>query len=297
MSARTEVLIVYKILERKEIAMRNVWFKVHAPHVVKMLQPGQFVIVRAFESGERIPLTPVMWDKEEGWIGLIVFTRGKTTLQINTELKEGDYFLNVAGPLGNPAPMKRYGKILAIGLYTGIVEVFPIAKAWQEMGNEVHTLQVTFEPMILLKDELEKAVSKHTAVGVPIDSEKSSPENMKNVTAKAREVVRNMIKDLKPDLVFMVGPVGDQKAIFEVVREFNVPMLVDLHPIMVDGTGMCGACRVTVGGKVRFACVDGPTFNAYEVDFDELIKRSGYYRDLEMRAMQEYMQKLQGGAQ
>jgi len=288
---------VYKILERKEIAMRNVWFKVHAPHVVKMLQPGQFVIVRAFENGERIPLTPVMWDKEEGWIGLIVFTRGKTTLQINTELKEGDYFLNIAGPLGNPAPMKRYGKILAIGLYTGIVEVFPIAKAWQEIGNEVHTLQVTFKPMILLKDELEKTVSKHTAVGVPIDSEKSSPENMKNVTTKAREVVRNMIKDLKPDLVFMVGPVGDQKAIFEVVREFNVPMLVDLHPIMVDGTGMCGACRVTVGGKVRFACVDGPTFNAYEVDFDELIKRSGYYRDLEMRAMQEYMQKLQGGAQ
>ncbi len=288
---------MYKILERKEIAMRNVWFKVHAPHIVRKLQPGQFIIVRAFENGERIPLTPVTWSREEGWIGLIVFTRGKTTMQINTELKEGDYFLNIAGPLGNPAPMKNYGKILAIGLYTGIVEVFPIARAWQEIGNEVHTLQVTFEPMILLKDELEKTVSKHTAVGVPLNPEKSFPENMKNVTAKAREIVRDMIRKLKPDLVFMVGPVGDQKVIFEVVKEFNVPMLVDLHPIMVDGTGMCGACRVTVGRQIKFACVDGPTFNAYEVDFDELIKRSGYYRDFEMRAMQEYMQKLQGGAQ
>lgn len=218
-------------------------------------------------------------------------------MQINTELKEGDYFLNIAGPLGNPATMKKYGKILAIGLYTGIVEVFPIAKAWQDIGNEVHTLQVTFGPMIILKDELKKVVSEHTTIGVPVDPEKSFPENMKNVTAKAREKVRDMIMDIKPDLVFMVGPVGDQKAIFEVVKEFNVPMLVDLHPIMVDGTGMCGACRVTVGGEIKFACVGGPTFNAYEVDFDELIKRSSYYRDFEMRAIQEYMQKLQGGAQ
>ncbi|AIF68486.1 ferredoxin--NADP reductase [Palaeococcus pacificus DY20341] len=290
---------MYKILEKKEIAMRNIWYKVHAPHIAKKVKPGQFVIVRAFENGERIPLTPVMWDKEEGWIGLVVFTRGKTTLRINTELKEGDSFLNIAGPLGNPAPMEKFGKILAIGLYTGVVEVFPIAKAWQELGNEVHTLHVTFEPMVILKDELEKAVFKHTVETVSIDPNKSFPENMKNVTARAKEKVREMIENLKPDLVFMVGPVGDQKAIFEVVKEYNIPMEVDLHPIMVDGTGMCGACRVHINGEVKFACVDGPSFDAYTVNWDELIARSGYYRDLEMKAMQLYMEKLQaqGGAQ
>nr|WP_255453680.1 sulfide/dihydroorotate dehydrogenase-like FAD/NAD-binding protein [Thermococcus sp. LS1] len=297
MTTCTEVFIVYKILEKKEIAMRNTWYKVHAPHVARKVQPGQFVIVRAFENGERIPLTPVMWDREKGWIVLVVFTRGRTTMRMAVELKEGDEILNIAGPLGNPVPMKKFGKILAIGAYTGIVEVFPIAKAWQELGNDVTTLNVTFEPMVVLKGELEKAVSRHLVEPVPIDPNLDFPANMRNVTKRLIEKVRALLESEEWDLVFMVGPAGDQRAVFNVVKEFGVPMKVDLHPIMVDGTGMCGACRVTVGGEVKFACIDGPEFDAYQVAWDELIARSGYYTDLEARAMQEYMKALQGGEQ
>ncbi len=288
---------MYKILEKKEIAMRNTWFKVHAPHVARKVRPGQFVIVRAFKNGERIPLTPVMWDPEEGWIVLIVFTRGKTTARMAAELREGDEIPNIAGPLGNPAEMKRFGKILAIGAYTGIVEVYPIAKAWQELGNDVTTLHVTFEPMVVIRDEMEKAVGRHILETVPIDPNLDFPTNMKNVTRRLTEKVRELLEKEHFDLVFMVGPTGDQKAVFQVVKEFGVPMKADLHPIMVDGTGMCGACRVTVGGEVKFACIDGPEFDAYKVAWDELIARSGYYTDLEMKAFMDYMKALQGGEQ
>ena len=288
---------MYKILEKKEIAMRNTWFKVHAPHVARKVRPGQFVIVRAFKNGERIPLTPVMWDPEEGWIVLIVFTRGKTTARMAAELREGDEIPNIAGPLGNPAEMKRFGKILAIGAYTGIVEVYPIAKAWQELGNDVTTLHVTFEPMVVIRDEMEKAVGRHILETVPIDPNLDFPTNMKNVTRRLTEKVRELLEKEHFDLVFMVGPTGDQKAVFQVVKEFGVPMKADLHPIMVDGTGMCGACRVTVGGEVKFACIDGPEFDAYKVAWDELIARSGYYTDLEMKVFMDYMKALQGGEQ
>ncbi|HII61754.1 sulfide/dihydroorotate dehydrogenase-like FAD/NAD-binding protein [Pyrococcus horikoshii] len=283
---------MYKILEKKEIAMRNTWYKIYAPHVAKKVQPGQFVIVRAFPNGERIPLTPIMWDREEGWIVLVAFTKGKTTMKMAMELKEGDEILNVAGPLGNPAPMEKFGKILAIGAYVGIAEVYPIAKAWQEIGNDVTTLHVTFEPMVILKDYFEKAVSRHIVEPVKIDQEKSFQENTKNVTKALTAKVKELLDNENWDLVFMVGPPGDQKAVFEVVKKYGIPMKVDLHPIMVDGTGMCGACRVTVGGEVKFACVDGPEFDAYLVDWDELIHRVGFYSKLEKLALEKYMEEL-----
>jgi len=288
---------VYRILEKKEIAMRHVRFKIHAPHVARKVQPGQFVIVRAFKNGERIPLTPVTWDREEGWIILTVFVRGKTTMRMATELKEGDEILNVAGPLGNPVEMKRFGRVLAIGAYGGIVEVYPIARAWQEIGNDVTTLHATFEPMVIMKEEFERAVNRHILEPVPIDMNKSFPENMKGVTRRLTEKVRELLEKEHFDLVLMVGPTGDQKAVFDVVREFGIPMHVDLHPIMVDGTGMCGSCRVTVGGEVKFACIDGPGFDAYKVAWDELIARVGYYTDMERRAMEEYMKALQRGGE
>jgi len=292
MFIRTEVFIVYKILEKREIAMRNTWYKIYAPHVARKVQPGQFVIVRAFQNGERIPLTPVMWDRNEGWIVLVVFTRGKTTMRMALELSEGDSLLNVAGPLGNPAPMEKFGKVLAIGAYVGIVEVYPIAKAWQEIGNDVTTLHVTFEPMVILKDYLEKAVSRHIVEPVKLNQNLDLRTNMRYVTKRLVEKVRELLEHENWDLVFMVGPPGDQKAVFEVVKEFDIPMRVDLHPIMVDGTGMCGACRVRVGGEVKFACVDGPEFDAYQVDWDELIQRVGFYSKMERIALEKYLEEL-----
>jgi len=290
---------MYKILEKKELAMNEIMYKIHAPHIAKKVQPGQFVIMRAFENGERIPLTPVTWDREEGWITLITFIRGRTTLRMNMELNEGDYILNIAGPLGNPAPMKKFGKILAVGLITGIVEVFPIARAWQELGNEVITLHVSPNPMVLLREEFESAVSKHIVEGFDLKEGWGMDEITQEIVKRAAKKVKELIEEEKPDFVFTVGPAGGQKMIFNIVKEYGIPMESDLHPIMVDGTGMCGACRVHVGGEVKFACIDGPGFDAYKVDWDELIHRSGFYSDKEKLALEVYLKKLQaqGGAQ
>ncbi|WP_010478617.1 sulfide/dihydroorotate dehydrogenase-like FAD/NAD-binding protein [Thermococcus zilligii] len=289
----------YRIIEKKELAMNEVWYKVHAPHVAKKVQPGQFVIVRAFPNGERIPLTPVTWDREEGWITLVTFIRGKTTLRMANELKPGDELLNVAGPLGNPAPMKKFGKILAIGMITGIVEVFPIAKAWQEIGNDVTTLHVTPNPMVLLKEEFEEAVSRHIVEGFDLQPGWGMNEIAQELVRRAVSKVRELLESEHWDLVFIVGPAGGQKAIFEVVKKYGIPMEADLHPIMVDATGMCGACRVTVGGEVKFACLDGPGFDAYKVDWDELVARTGFYAPMERLALETYLKKLQakGGEQ
>jgi ferredoxin--NADP+ reductase len=289
----------YKILDKKELAMNEVWYKIHAPHVARKVQPGQFVIVRAFPNGERIPLTPVTWDREEGWITLITFVRGKTTMRMANELKPGDEILNVAGPLGNPAPMEKFGRVLAIGLIAGIVEVFPIAKGLQEAGNDVTTLHVTPNPMVILKEEFEKAVSRHIIEGFDLQEGWGMNEIAQELVKKATAKVRELLENEHFDFVLTVGPAGAQKAVFNVVKEYGIPMEADLHPIMVDGTGMCGSCRVSVGGEVKFACIDGPGFDAYKVDWDELIHRTGFYAPMERLALEHYLKQLQaqGGEQ
>jgi len=285
---------VYRILEKRELAPKHVMYRIEAPHVAKKVQPGQFVIVRAFSNGERIPLTPVMWNREEGWIVLITFVRGKTTMRMANELKAGDYILNVAGPLGNPAPVERFGRVLTVGLSAGIIEVFPIAKALQEAGNDVTALHVTPSSMTILENEFKKAVSRHLVEGFEVEPGWGAKEIVEEIARRGAERVRKLLSEEHFDFVLTVGPAGAQKAVFEVVREFGIPMHADLHPIMVDGTGMCGSCRVTVGGEVKFACIDGPGFNAYEVDWDELIHRVGFYTDMERRALEEYLKSLRG---
>lgn len=285
---------MYRILEKRELAPKHVMYRIEAPHVAKKVQPGQFVIVRAFSNGERIPLTPVMWNREEGWIVLITFVRGKTTMRMANELKAGDYILNVAGPLGNPAPVERFGRVLTVGLSAGIIEVFPIAKALQEAGNDVTALHVTPSSMAILENEFKKAVSRHLVEGFEVEPGWGAKEIVEEIARRGAERVRKLLSEEHFDFVLTVGPAGAQKAVFEVVREFGIPMHADLHPIMVDGTGMCGSCRVTVGGEVKFACIDGPGFNAYEVDWDELIHRVGFYTDMERRALEEYLKSLRG---
>ena len=285
---------MYRILEKKELAPKHIMYRIEAPHVARKVQPGQFVIVRAFPNSERIPLTPVMWDREDGWIVLITFVRGKTTMRMANELKPGDSILNVAGPLGNPAPIEKFGRVLAVGLSAGIVEVFPIAKALQEAGNDVTTLHVAPAPMAILKDEFTESVSRHIFEGFEIQEGWGTKEIVAEIARRGAEKVKELLSEEDFDFVLTVGPAGAQKAVFNVVKEFGIPMHADLHPIMVDGTGMCGACRVMVGGEVKFACIDGPGFDAYKVDWDELIHRVGFYTDLERRALEEYLKSLRG---
>ncbi|WP_297476948.1 sulfide/dihydroorotate dehydrogenase-like FAD/NAD-binding protein [Thermococcus sp.] len=284
----------YRILEKKELAANHVMYRIEAPHVARKVQPGQFVIIRAFPTGERIPLTPVMWDRDEGWIVLVTFVRGKTTMKMANELKPGDEILNVAGPLGNPAPVEKFGRVLAVGLSAGIVEVFPIAKALQEAGNDVTVLHVTPWPMVILEREFKEAVSRHLVEGFDLQPGWGAKEIVQEISRSGAERVRKLLSEEHFDFVLTVGPAGSQKAVFEVVKDFGVPMHADLHPIMVDGTGMCGSCRVTVGGEVKFACIDGPGFDAYKVDWDELIHRVGFYTDMERRALEEYLKSVRG---
>ncbi len=284
---------MFEILNKKELAKNMVMYRVKAPHVAKKVQPGQFVIVRAFPTGERIPLTPANWDPQEGWVDIITFIRGKTTLKMAKELNIGDHILNIAGPLGNPTPMKKFGKILAIGLIAGIIEVYPIAKAWQRAGNEVVSLHVTPNPMIILKDEFEVAVSRHILESFDVQPHWGMDDISKEIVRRATKKVKELLENEHFDLVFVVGPAGGEKAVFNVVKEYGVPMEADLHSIMVDGTGMCGACRVNVGGEVKFACIDGPGFDAYKVDWDELIHRIGFYAPMEKIAMDNYLKALE----
>jgi len=285
---------VYRILEKKELAPKHVMYKIEASHVARKVQAGQFVIIRAFSNGERIPLTPVMWDREEGWIVLITFIRGKTTMRMTNELKPDDYILNVAGPLGNPAPLEKFGRVLTVGLSAGIIEVFPIAKALQEAGNEVTALHVAPKPMVILRDEFKEAVSRHLVEGFKIQEGWRTNEIVGEISRRGAERVKQLLSEEHFDFILTVGPAGAQKAVFEVVKEFGIPMHADLHPIMVDGTGMCGSCRVTVGGEVKFACIDGPGFDAYKVDWDELIHRVGFYTDMERRALEKYLRAVRG---
>ena len=282
---------MYRILQKRGLTPKQTFYRVEAPHVARKVQPGQFVIVRAFENGERIPLTPFRWSREDGWFDLVVLSRGKTTLRMERELKEGDYILDVAGPLGNPAPIGEYGRVLAIGVMTGLVEVYPIAKALKEAGNYIRSLHVVPQPFVFLKEEFEEFSDMHEVLAYPMDD-----QWYPNLATKAAERVKEILSSESFDMVFIVGPLHSEYAVFKVVREFGIPMEVDLHPIMVDGTGMCGACRVTVGGEVKFACVDGPAFDAYQVDFEELMKRNAYYKDREKIALDEYMKKIGGEA-
>ncbi len=282
---------MYKILEKKGLTVNQTLYKVEAPHVAAKVQPGQFVIIRAFENGERIPVTPVRWNKEEGWVDLIVLTRGKTTKRMEVELKEGGYLLDIAGPLGNPAEHLSGKKILTIGIMTGLVEVYPIAKMWKEEGNTIISLHIVPEPLLIMKEDFEAFSDRHVVGAYPMKE-----TWMMDMVTEAKKYTKQLIEEEKPDMVFIVGPTGVQYQVFNVVKEYGIPMEVDLHPIMVDGTGMCGACRVHVGGEVKFACVDGPSFDAYKVDFEELIKRNGFYSDKEKYAMELYLKSVQGGA-
>ena len=290
---------MFEILDKKELAKNEVMYRIKAPHVAKKVQPGQFVIVRAFPTGERIPLTPANWDRDEGWIELMTFIRGKTTLRMANELKVGDSIMDIAGPLGNPTPMKKFGKILAIGLIAGIIEVYPIAKAWQKVGNDVTSIHVTPKAMVILKDEFEASVSRHIIEGFDVQPDWGMNDVSREVVRRATAKVKELLDSEHFDFVFIVGPAGGEKAVFNVVKEYGIPMEADLHSIMVDGTGMCGACRVTVGGEVKFSCIDGPGFDAYQVDWDELIHRTGFYAPMEKKAMEYYLKALKedGGEQ
>ncbi len=267
---------MYTIVEKQILAPAITKLVVKAPLIALKRKAGNFVIVRAMETGERVPFTIVDSDPDKGTITLIIQTIGKTSLLIN-QMEAGDYFTDIVGPLGEATPVGYFGTVVCIGGGVGTAVIYPIAKALKNAGNTViSVIGARNKEMVILEDEM-AAVSDELIVTTDDGS-----YGMKGFVTEALQNVMSVQESL--ETVYAIGPLPMMRAVAEVTRPSKTKTYVSLNPIMMDGTGMCGACRVTVDGKMKFACVDGPEFDAHAVRFDELIARNNTYRDLEQQA-------------
>ena len=271
---------LYKILEKEELSAAVSKHVIYAPLIAAKARAGHFVILRAAEGGERIPVTLVEVSPENGTITLIIQSVGKSTLQMNG-MKKGDSFLDVAGPLGAPVEIKKYGTVAGVGGGVGIAELYPIAKAFKEAGNKlVSILGARTRELLILEPEM-RAISDE----VIITTDDGSAGNKGLVTHALDGLYK---RGEKLDLVVTIGPVIMMKFVAETSRPHKTATLASLNPVMLDGTGMCGGCRVEINGASKFACVDGPMFDAHQVNFDLLLKRTSAYADYEKLALAQY---------
>ena len=250
--------------------------EVEAPFVAKKAEPGQFIILRVDENGERIPLTIADYDREKGTITIIFQIVGGSTIQLNY-LEEGDYIHDFVGPLGVPTHTEGLKKVAVVGGGVGCAIAFPIAKKLHELGCEVHSI-VGFrnKDLVILEDEF-RAVSDKLF----LMTDDGSHGQKGVVTAPLKELIES---GENYDEVITIGPLIMMKFVVATTKPFGVKTVVSMNPIMIDGTGMCGGCRLTVGGKTKFACVDGPDFDGFEVDFDEAMSRGRSYGEFEAHA-------------
>jgi ferredoxin--NADP+ reductase len=269
---------MFRILSAEFIGPDIKRFRIEAPRVAAKRKPGQFVIVRVATYGERIPLTIAAADPDEGWIELIVQGIGATTHRMNRR-EAGDAVADIAGPLGRPSAVDHYGTAVCIGGGVGTAIAYPTAVAMRDAGNDVISIiGGRTVDHVILADELAEVGE------VVVTTDDGSAGRHGFVT----DALQDLIDQGTPiDIVFAIGPIPMMQAVAETTRPHDISTVVSLNPIMVDGTGMCGGCRVSVGGKTRFACVDGPDFNAHEVDFEVLARRNRSYLAFERRRMLE----------
>jgi ferredoxin--NADP+ reductase len=267
---------MYPILTSEPLAPGLTRLVVEAPLVARRRQAGQFVIVRADEDGERIPLTIVDASEAAGTITLIVQAVGKSTRVIASR-RAGEALLDVVGPLGNPTPMLRGARVACVAGGVGVAEVLPIARALRDAGNTVDTvLGARSRSLVILEDEMRALSATFT-----LTTDDGSYGRAGKVADPLRE---RLAGGERWDAVYAVGPLPMMKAVAELTRPHGVHTVVSVNALMVDGTGMCGGCRLTVEGAMKFACVDGPEFDGHAVDFDELIRRNRTYREQERTA-------------
>lgn len=263
-----------KILFKSNLAPSVYEFLVDAPLIAHKCQPGQFVMIRTDEDSERIPLTIADFDREKGTITLIVQAVGNTTKHLCETFEEGDDILDVVGPLGHPSEMGRFGTVVCVGGGIGVAPVYPIARAYHELGNKVISIVgARSKDLIIWRDKMQ-AISDELI----ITTDDGSEGHKGFVTDPLREMLE---KGEKIDLVLAIGPVIMMKNVAVTTKPFGTKTTVSLNTIMVDGTGMCGGCRVMVGNENKFACVDGPEFDGHLVDFANLMQRQMMYKDQE----------------
>jgi ferredoxin--NADP+ reductase len=271
---------MFKIVEAQFLAENIKKFEIEAPRIAKKRKAGQFVIVRIDEHGERIPLTIADSNVEKGTITIIVQGVGKTTKELNMK-ESGDYIMDVVGPLGQPSHIENFGTAVSIGGGVGTAIAYPTAVALKEAGNYVITINgARTKDLVILEDEM-KAVSDEAY----ITTDDGSYGFHGFVTQKLQELID---QGKKIDFVLAIGPIPMMKAVADVTRPYNIKTVVSLNPIMIDGTGMCGGCRVLINGKPKFACVDGPEFDAHAVDFKNLADRNKMYRKYEEEALKRF---------
>lgn len=276
---------MFQILKREELNPTVTKLVVVAPLIAKKAKAGQFVIVRSHELGERMPLTIADYDREAGTVTIIFQVVGRSTQLLNN-LKEGEEILDFVGPLGTPGHIEGLKKVCVIGGGVGCAIAYPTAKALHEQGSQVTTITGFRSKDLLILEDAFKAVSDH----MYIMSDDGSVGEKGLVTNKLEEL---LLKGETYDEVITIGPLIMMKFVCEVTKKYNVKTVVSMNPIMIDGTGMCGCCRLTIGGEMKFACVDGPEFDGHLVDFDEAIARSKQYSRYESQAREEDCNLLQ----
>jgi len=270
---------MFKIIRKENLAENTKLFDIEAKLIAKKCLPGQFVILRLDEKGERIPLTIADFDRNRGVITIVVQEVGKTTFQLG-EMKAGDSLLDFIGPLGNPSEIEKFGKIICVGGGVGIAPIYPIARALKEKGNRVISIIGARSKNLLFWEEKMRNVSDELSV----TTDDGSYGRKAVVTAPLKEILDSE----KIDRVVAIGPPVMMKFVAKTTLPYKVKTVASLNSVMVDGTGMCGACRCKIGEETRFACVDGPEFDAHMVDFDLLMSRQKMYLDEEKKALKRF---------
>ena len=275
---------MFRIISRETLAMKIHLFKIEAPAVAKKAQPGQFIVVRVDERGERIPLTVADWDEKEGSVSMVFMEVGATTFRL-AQLKAGESIADFVGPLGVPSDIEKFGTVVCVAGGVGVAVITPIAKALKEHGNNIISiLGARSKDLLFWEDKLRNA--SHQLIVTTDDG-----------TYGRKGVVTEPLKELlesgeKVDRVIAIGPTVMMKFCAKTTQPFGVKTIVSLNPIMVDGTGMCGCCRVSVGGATKFACVDGPDFDGHQVDWDLLSARQRIYLDEEKRSFDRWQAEM-----
>ena len=276
----------YKIVKKADLNSQIYLMEIEAPLVARKAAPGQFVILRIDEKGERVPFTIADFDKEKGTVTVIIQAVGKTTRDLS-KLNEGDTILDFAGPLGIPTPLEGLKKVAVIGGGLGTAIAYPQAKKLKELGAEVTAISgFRSKEYIILEDEMNAVSDK-----LIITTDDGSNGLQGFVTDRLCEELES---GEKYDEVIAIGPLVMMRAVCNLTKEFGIPTTVSMNPVMIDGTGMCGGCRVIVGGETKFACVDGPDFDGHKIDWDSAIKRQQMFKAYEKRSCEEGKCRLTG---
>ncbi|HHX18473.1 MAG TPA: sulfide/dihydroorotate dehydrogenase-like FAD/NAD-binding protein [Clostridium sp.] len=277
---------MFEIVKKRILNSQVKLMDIYAPHIAKKAEPGQFIIFRINENSERVPLTIADFDGEKGTVTIIFQEVGKTTKELGA-LNEGDFLLDFVGPLGVASDFGNVKKAAVIGGGLGAAIAYPQAKKLNSLGTEVHSI-IGFrnKDLVILEEEM-NAVSDKVFV--------TTDDGSNGTKGFVTDILKKLIEEGNEyDLVIAMGPLIMMKTVSNLTKPYNIKTIVSMNPIMIDGTGMCGGCRVTVGGEIKFACVDGPDFDGHKVDFDEAMQRQNMYKKLETKAAKQHKCKLGG---